>query len=198
MMNKRVRHTLLALAIAAPTAALATSQNYNYFEGGLALYPGFDSQDFIGVDLRGSFEINEDIFAFGGLKYLTDDLDLTAIHVGGGYRHAIDDATSVWGGVTLEYQDIDGGRQCFPTLPGNPCANNSVDDTSFGLRGGLRHQLNQDLEIGGSLRLITGDLDYVGITGTTRYKLNENLILLGELDIYDGELGLIGGVTFFY
>lgn len=198
MMIKNLRRTALALAIAAPSAVFASAQNYSFVEGGLALYPSFGNQDFIGVDLRGSYEINEDFFAFGGLKYLTDDIDLTAIHVGGGYRHAIDEATSVWGGLTLEYQDIDGGRECFNTGFGRQCVNNSFDDTSIGLRGGLRHQLNQDLEIGGSLRLVTGDLDYVGITGTTRYRLNDNLYLLGELDIYDGELGLIGGATFLF
>lgn len=186
---------LVAAAALLPTAVAAESLSYNYVEGGLALYPSFESQTFMGVDGRGSIAINENVFAFGGLKYLTDDVDLTALHVGGGYRHGLDAKTDVWGGVTIEYQDIDGGRQCFDTGFGVQCVSASFDDTALGLRGGLRHQLDDKLEIGGSARLITGDLDYVGLTGTARFAIRENLKLLGEVDLYDGELGLIGGVT---
>uniref|UniRef100_UPI003A8759F6 hypothetical protein n=1 Tax=Marinospirillum sp. TaxID=2183934 RepID=UPI003A8759F6 len=64
----------------------------------------------------------------------------------------------------------------------------------LGLRGGVRHQVQPDLELGGSLRLITGDLDYVGITGSVRYDLQPQFYLLGEIDLFDGDLGFIGGV----
>lgn len=174
---------LVAAAVLLPSAAMAQSLNYNYVEGGLALYPSWESQTFFGVDFRGSAAITDNVFAFGGLKYLTDDVDLTALHVGGAYRHGLDARTDLWGGVTLEYQDWNAGR------------GQSADDTAIGFRGGLRHQLNTDLEIGGGLRVVTGDFDYVGLTGTARYSLDRNLQVFAEVDIYDSEVGLIGGLT---
>lgn len=185
-MKKGLQGLIVATALL-PAAIAAESLSYNYVEGGLALYPGFESQDFIGVDGRASLAINENIFAFGGLKFLTDDVDLTALHIGGGYRHGLDAKTDVWGGVTIEYQEVDFSSAC------SFCG--SVDDTALGLRGGLRHQLNDQLEIGASARIVTGDLDYVGLTGTGRYAIQENLKLFGEVDLYDGELGLLGGIT---
>lgn len=63
------------------------------------------------------------------------------------------------------------------------------------IEGGLRHQLNNELEVGGSARIITGDLDYVGFTGTARYAIKRDFKLFAELDVYDSELGIIGGVS---
>ncbi|TVP60682.1 MAG: hypothetical protein EA349_01015 [Halomonadaceae bacterium] len=183
-----MKHSIqrLALIVAlCPAAAMASDLSYNYVEGGIALYPSADrSQDYVGFDSRLSAELTPEVFVFGGLKYLTDDVDYTAIHAGVGFQHGLNRQTSLWGGVTMEYQDFD--------FPGNL---GSVDDTSIGLRGGLRHQLNQDFEIGGSARVITGDLDYVGFAFTTRYALSRDLSFLGELDVFDGDLGIIAGVS---
>ena len=183
---KKVIQGLFFAAALLPAAASAENLSYSFVEGGLALYPDFDSQSFIGLDARGSVDIKNNIFAFGGLKYLTDDVDLTALHIGGGYRHSLDISTDLWGGVTIEHQDldIDSCRFC-----------DSVDDTALGLRGGLRHQVDEKLEVGGGARIITGDLDYIGLTGTARYAVQRDFKLFGEVDLYDGELGLIGGVT---
>lgn len=184
-MKKGLQGWLLAATLL-PAAASAESLSYNFVEGGLALYPSYESQTFIGFDTRGSVALNDKVFAFGGLKYLTDDADLTALHVGGGVRHGVDAKTDLWGGVTIEYQEIDYGSCTF-------CG--SVDDTALGLRGGLRHQVDEKLEVGGSARIVTGDFDYVGLTGTARFAIERDLKLFGEVDLYDGELGLIGGVT---
>lgn len=186
-----MKHHIQRLALIAalcPAAALANDISYNYVEGGVALYSSATraNQDFVGFDTRLAVEMTPEVFVFGGLKYLTDDFDYTAIHFGGGYQHSLNPQTSVWGGVTLEYQDFD-----VPSAFGG----GSFDDTALGLRGGLRHQLNQDLEIGGSARIITGDLDYVGFAFTSRYALNQDLSFLGELDVFDGDLGIIAGVS---
>jgi hypothetical protein len=181
VMKKSFQGCLLAAALL-PFTASAEGLSYNYVEGGLALYPSYESQTFIGFDTRGSLAINDQVFAFGGLKYLTDDIDLTALHVGAGVRHGVDAKTDLWGGVTIEYQEAEFGAA-------------SVDDTALGLRGGLRHQVDEKLEVGASARLITGDLDYIGLTGTGRFAIQQNLKLFGEVDLYDGELGLIGGIT---
>lgn len=186
MMKKTVT-ALAAAALIGPAVVSAQTLNYSYVEGGLAFYPGFENQDFMGLDLKGSYAITPEIFAFGGLKYLTDDVDLQAFHVGGAYRFAVDARTDVYGGLTIENQDIEvsaGGRTF------------SDSDTSLGIRGGVRHRLNEQLEIAGQIRLITGDWDYVGLTGTAQYFLSEQLGLIGEVDVYDGNLGLIGGARY--
>lgn len=175
---------LAACSLLLPAAAMAETLSYNYLEGGLALYPDFESEDLIGLDTRGSVLLHQNIFAFGGLKFLTDDVDLTAFHAGGGYRHGLDAKTDIWGGVTVEYQEYEWDR------------GGDVDDTGLGFRAGIRHQLTNDLELGIGGRAITGDLDYVGFTGTARYAIQPDMKLFAELDVYDGEPGILGGVSF--
>lgn len=175
---------LAAATLLLPTAGMAESLSYSYLEGGLAIYPDFESQDLLGLDTRGSVALHENIFAFGGLKFLTDDVDLTALHAGGGYRHGLDRNTDLWGGVTVEYQEYEWDR------------GGDIDDTGLGFRAGIRHQLNNDLEVGIGGRIVTGDLDYVGFTGTARYAIEPDFKLFAELDVYDGEPGVIGGATF--
>lgn len=185
---------VLAACLLAPLAASAQSLNYNYIQGGGALYPDFDGQDFIGVDVNGSILMTEDVFIFGGMKFLTDDVDLTAVHLGAGYRHALAAETDVYAGVTLEYQEIEATFVDPDTLEETTTA--SIDDTGIGLRAGLRHMLTDEFEVAAQVRLVTGDLDYFGVTGTAQYFLNRQVGLIGEVDIYDGEMGVIGGVRF--
>ena len=171
----------LLLAILSPVSFAARTLSYNYVKGSLCIYPDADyDQSFMGVELQGSYLITPEIFALGGLQYLTDDFDLTAIHAGAAYRYGLDNKTDIYGGLTIEHQDYDG----------------VFDDTALGLRGGIRHILNADWELGGQLRIVTGDLDYVGMRGTARYFIDEDLSLVGEVDVYDGDLGLLGGITY--
>lgn len=180
-----VKKKLLSLAVASLFVA-GTAQadlNYNYVEGGLGIWSP-SGQTFIGPDLRASFAATEDIFIYGGFRFLTDDIDYTNFHVGAGYRFGINDKTDIWGGANIEYQKFSNGG--------------SISDTGIALRGGIRHQLNNELELGGSLRLVTGDFDYLGLNGHARYKLADNLDFKGELDIQDGDLGLFAGVTYYF
>lgn len=186
------RHALLPACLAGaltmsllPATAAGQTHDYTFVQGGLAYYPGASihdtsSQDYVGVDLKGAYEITPDIFALGGLKYLNDDYSLTSLHAGGAYRVTIDERIDIYGGPTLEYQRLSNGG--------------SDTELGLGLRGGLRLQLNPELELGGEMRVVTGDADYVGLTGTAAYALNNETSVIAEADLYDGELGLIGGV----
>lgn len=192
---------LIALAVASCVASVNASAelSYNYVEGGLAMYPSADGdQSFIGLEGRGSMEISEELFGFGGLKYLTDDFDYMGLHVGGGYKVAIDNRTDVWVGGSLEYQKFDSPRRCAFGF----CVGGSENETSIGLRGGMRMEVNNQLEVAGSGRYVLGDFDHLGITGTARYMVQDNLVVFGEADFVTGEydlgLGLIGGITFFF
>ena len=178
-MKNGIKSLILAGVFASGTAA--AELNYTYVEGGLGILDGDFSQTYIGPDLRASYLINENVFAFGGLRLLTDDFDYTNFHVGAGYRQAIDARTDWWAGASLEHQDYD-----------------FSDDTAPAFRGGIRHQFSDEIELGASARLVTGDFDYFGLTGQARYKLQEDLSLTGEVDLQDGNLGLFGGVTYFF
>jgi len=94
----------LLLVTAMP--ALAQGPDYSLFEGGVALYPNFESEPVIGADLRASKALNTEYFAFAGFKALAGDVEVTALHAGAGYRHPLDHRTDAWAGVTAEYQDI--------------------------------------------------------------------------------------------
>ncbi len=185
-MTRRLLGCAALIGVLVPGLAGAQDINYNYIEGGLALYPGADDdQDFSGFDANGRFAVTHDVFVLGGFQYLTDDIDYTAFHIGGGYRFEIHPDTDMWGGLTIEYQEFD-----WPHGFGG----GSVDETSIGLRGGVRHRPDQDLELSGELRVVRGNLDYVGLRGTIHYSLQDQLGLVGSVDVFDGNLGLIGGV----
>lgn len=182
-----LKKTLGSVAIAglmAPALAGAQGLNYNYVQGGFGLYPSATDadQDFIGLDANARLALTEDVFLMGGFQYLTDDFDYTTFNVGAGYRFALDPSTDIWGGAGIEYQEFSNGA--------------SSDDVSLGLRGGLRHRLNPDLELSGSVRVVTGDFDYVGFRGTAQYFLRPDLSLVGAFDVFDGDPGLIAGARF--
>lgn len=189
-MKKIIIAMLAAGLIASATASAQTAPpaglNYNYVEANIAIYPDADGQDFVGPRVRGSFLVIPEVFLFGQFRYLTDDIDYTQAHLGAAYRHEVAPDTDVYGGVSVEYAEFD-----FPGPFG------SVDDFGFGLRGGIRHRLNDDFELGGEVRYVNigGDIDddYVGFTGTLQYFVNQHLGLIGEIDVEDGEIGFLGG-----
>lgn len=185
---------ILLACLSAPVWAQGPS--YSFAEAGLALYPNFESETLLGAQVRGSQTLDTQWFMFGGLKALTGDIDVTALHGGGGYRHSLDHRTDVWGGLALEYQEVE-VEQCVtdPVQRSTDCSDVSADDTAPGLRGGIRRQVHRDLEIGASARYVTGDLDYLGLTGTARYRWQRDLSVLAEADYYDGNFGVIGGLS---
>jgi len=182
-MRLDLKKPLLALTLF--SCASASALEYDYLEAAAAVYPSFDGQDYIGLDLRGSKQLDtldKNLFTYGGVKLLTDDVDLTAFHVGGAYRFVLEDLTHAWAGMSLDYQKFSNGG--------------SDSDLAFGLRGGVRHQASDDLELGASLRLISGSYDYLGLTGTLRHHWQDDLSWLLEADLYDGNLGLVGGIHY--
>lgn len=191
-MKNGLKGFLLATAMVSGTAS--ADLNYTYIEGGAAILSGDASQTYIGFDTRGSYLINDNIFAYGGFRMLSDDLDYTNWYLGAGYRHALDAKTDVWVGGNLEYQELE-NKVCNRFFG---CASASVDDTAPAARGGIRHQLNEKIEVGASARYVLGDADYIGLNGQGRYSIQENLSITGEVDLQDGNFGLFGGVTYFF
>lgn len=191
----RLKAAVLAAGLIAPGVALSAAPapdlSYRYLQGGIAYYPGFGDQDFVGADLRGVIAITPEIFLFGAFKYLTDDVDLKAGHVGGGYRLALGPETDVYGGLSAEYQRVEANVVDPDSLITE--RKRSTDDTSLGVRAGVRHLLVPQIEVGGEIRYVTGDLDYFGLAANIQYFINPRIGLIGEIDVYDDEMGVIGG-----
>ncbi|MDN3516733.1 hypothetical protein QWY84_03820 [Aquisalimonas lutea] len=183
-MLKKTLYTAVLAGLAVPAAAGAQEFSYDYVQGGWAVYPDADpgDQSYVGLDAEGRYALNQDFFLLGGFQYLTDDVDYTTFHGGGALRLPIDTRTDAWAGATIEYQDYDPGG----------------DDTSIGLRGGIRHMVNDDLEVSGELRAVTGDADYWGLRGTATYYVRSDLALSGSVDLFDGDPGLLAGARFMF
>ena len=189
-MNKTYRLAACAAVLAAPLAFASTAQaelaNDSWVEGGLVLYPSAGSiarsQDFIGPEVRGRVAVADDWFAYGGMQYLTDDVDFMTMHGGGAYRfpQLAQPDLEIWAGAGLEYARFSNGG--------------SHSDVGLGLRGGARYAVDERIELAGDIRVVTGDFDYVGLAGQMNYALSSDLDVYGRLDIFDGELGLGGGV----
>ncbi|MBK1734362.1 hypothetical protein CKO15_03490 [Halorhodospira abdelmalekii] len=178
--------------------------SYSYVDGGLAFYPSVDRQDLVGVNVTGSYAITPDIFAFGGFTYLTDDFDYTAAYGGGAYRFEVMPDFDVYGGLSLEYQKVEGEDRwrvggSYEWVDGEWRMRGgetrrvtwSEDDISLGIRGGARYLINDAFEVGGQARIVTGDWDYFGFNAYGQYHMTSNLGVVGELDIWDGDLGII-------
>ncbi|MDR2878009.1 MAG: porin family protein [Chromatiales bacterium] len=194
---KKLIAPLLAAGLVSPLAIGAQNSqdlNYNFAQGGIAFYPGFKGQDLLGIDAKGSVAINNSLFAFGGLKYLSDNVDLTAADIGAGYHYPVMRGTDVYGGVSLEYQK----RESRLVDPISLDTKITVSDsnTNVGVRAGVRHHLSDTVEVGGEARYVFGKLDYFGLTGSAQYFLTDQVGLVGEIDLYDGELGVIGSARY--
>lgn len=180
-----------------PFSSYAQSLHYNYVDAGLSIYPSAGSQTWVGPKARLSMSLTDEFFAFGELSYLTDDVDFTHLIGGAGYRHELDPGTDVWGGLGLVYSNYSFGEQCTTFNGQTFCVGgDSANDMALGLFGGVRHIHSEELELAGTVRMVTGDFDYVGLTGTARYQLDGGWTLVADLDLMDGDFGLFGGVHF--
>ena len=155
-----------ALLATLPMASNAANFNYNYGQ------IDYQSGDFDGFGVSGTFEINDEIFVRAGYIGATNDdagfdIDYTRISVGAGYHMPIitkTDTDAVFT-VSIVNEELDN-----PTLPGG-----SVDETGIMLTAGVRHNLNSDVELAGDLFYIDAlDGDF-GIYGEARYNINKDM-----------------------
>jgi len=94
-----------------------------------------------GLDLSGSYGIANNLFIYGGLEHLSGDVgatdvDLDIIKIGLGYHQPLQvQNTDLVLGFALLHADADPGG----------------DDSGFELRGGVRNQTTEQLELDGTL-----------------------------------------------
>jgi hypothetical protein len=139
-----------------------SSFNYRYAEGAILL------GDFDGLRVGGSFPIQGPWIALGRFDYMTEeegsvDVDVLLLSGGAGYVHTIDEKLDLIGSAEIEIGDIevDGGGD--------------DDDIGIRLRGGVRYQAHEKVELAGGLSFATVFDEELGIDGQALYAFNENI-----------------------
>ena len=144
--------------VGASSLVMADAVGPDRVEGGGALYPNFESELTLGGLFRGHSMLDEDWFGYAGVLGLEGDTQLIALHAGAGCRHPLDAATDIWGGPSLEYQDLTVEECAFSVQQGgNICSSVSEDEISIGMRGGVRHRFHRQIEGEVGAWVITGD-----------------------------------------
>lgn len=156
--------------------------DYDYADLGLSL------GDLTGLDVQGSYAINDNWLAVGRFSYLCDeqgvfDLDQTTLSVGGGYRYPLLEDLDLLGTAELEFGSIKlsaGG------------ASASDNEAGIRLRGGARYGINDRLEVFGGLGLRTiFDGEFVLDAGAL-YAFDETFSAFGKLELGDDTLFTLG------
>ena len=151
----------LALAAALPLSAQAGELSYSYVELDYARtnVDVFDADlDLDGFGIRGSVELGESFYGFGGYQQGNDeidglDLDFDTTQVGFGWRHALSDAADFNAELGWIHQNADLGENI--PLPGSGCGcggggsffpNASAEADGYRASIGLRGSLSDNFE----------------------------------------------------
>jgi hypothetical protein len=147
----------------APIYASSSPFSYTYVQGDFVRgdADGFDSGP-DGIDLRGSFGFQENLFVFGGLGHVSgdvggnNDFDVNTFDVGLGYHTPVSPTTDLVVGASLLHADSDTGG------PGD-----TSDGGGWGLQAGVRHLASEQCELDGAI----GYEDYSGSSSSTWLQL---------------------------
>lgn len=153
---------LVALLASLSWGTQAADFDYNYGQ------IGYQTGDYTGLALTGSFEINKDIFVLARYISMTNDelgfdLDYDEISVGAGYHMPIDKKTDAVITVSFSSGDVDAGVL------------GSDDDTGLFLTAGVRHNLNTQFELAGGIYHITTFDGDTGLQAEARYNINNKM-----------------------
>lgn len=157
--------------------ALAQDIDYTYVEGGFQTITGSPSPS--GVFVDGSYRITDEIYAAGGLQWLSaSGVDFNLLTLRGGYIFPLSDNMDVYAeGGLANARAKASVRTEFGSF------SSSVSDTGLLLGGGVRMALNEELEVHGGARLITTFSDEFYLTGGAAYEFMPNLRAVGSLSV---------------
>lgn len=151
---------LVALLASLSWGTQAADFDYNYGQ------IGYQTGDFTGLALTGSFEVNKDIFVLARYISMANDelgfdVDYDEFSIGAGYHMPINKKTDAVFTVSFSSGEFD-------APPGN-------DDTGVLLTAGVRHNLNTQFELaGGIYHISTFDGD-TGLQAEARYNINKKM-----------------------
>jgi len=175
-MKSAKKKDLVAVAMLLAFPTLAAAHNYTYIEGGF-LHRDFDPDrdDKNGFRVAGSINIISPIAAFAEYDHTGE---LHQLSVGGLFHVPLNHALDLNLGASVEHVDTD----------------HHGDDTGYGLRGGVRWQLdNAKLELSPELRYtdVLNSTDVSGRIGVL-YALTPELDLQGALQGGDDDRVEVG------
>ena len=153
-----------AIALLASLSLATHAADFNYSYGQL----GYETGDFEGLVLTGSYEINKDMFIIARYAALTNDdsvvdLDFDDISIGAGYHMPINKDMDAVFTVSLDDIEVDNA------------GGGTASDTGILLTAGVRFNLNEKIELaGGAFYNSTIDGDF-GIQGEVRYNINKTM-----------------------
>jgi opacity protein-like surface antigen len=175
---KRMIFLSSALCMLAPSALLA-DMRYNTFDASFVdveIDGGPANVDGDGIELGGSYELNDKFFLFG--RWQDQDLDFgidgRLLEIGAGLHHPLSATMDFVG--TLSYLDTELNA-----------GNLSADDSGLTVGGGIRARVADAVEIDASLKLIDFD-DSGSDTGVTlggRYYFSEKMAVGVGIDLSD-------------
>ncbi|PWK52973.1 outer membrane beta-barrel protein [Pleionea mediterranea] len=183
---------LLATSVIAAMASLSATANepsFNFVEGGYSEYEDAD-----GFMIRGNAELNKNFFVRGSYEGLSDDFsvlggpddtDFNTLTLGLGYKHALNNNTSLYS--HFSYLD-------FEVKSGDA----KVTDDGYQLGFGVRNQLSSVTQVYGEVthNSIDGN-SFTGLTLGLRQRLAENFgaYVEAKADDFDGD-GFGVGVSY--
>lgn len=180
---------LAALLAAAPFAATAGELNYNYVELGYANVDvdGVDL-DFDGFQLRGSVDVAENVYLFGGYGSATNDdfgidIDFNELQLGAGYRHGLSDRTDFIAELGYVSQEVEAEGESYDVDAGR-------------LSAGFRGLLTDNLEGLVKASYTDGnqnDGDF-SFTAGAQFKFTQTWGVVGELEAGDDVTKYLVGV----
>jgi len=154
-----------AIALLASLSLATHAADFNYSYGQL----GFETGDFEGLVLTGSFDVSKDIFIIAHYADTTDnilgvDVDYSEIGIGAGYHMPVNKDMDAVFTVSLVDGDIDG-----------PVPVVSDSDTGILLTAGVRYNLNEKVEFAGNVTYnSTLDIDF-GLQAEARFNINKTM-----------------------
>lgn len=176
-----MKKALLASAIMlASTTANAAGFGYSYLELGFGEADFADDVDGDALFFGGSAQLQRGLSALGSFYSLDFDNDADGEIITGGlqFNTPIGAKTDFVGSVQLVYVEVE--SPMLVRLGNNryQYSKYSTDDTGLLLRGGIRHAVQQNLQLEGDISYNTNDLwedDEVGIKAGVRFYADRQL-----------------------
>jgi hypothetical protein len=147
-MTSRSLRSLVACAALAPVLAQAEGLSYSYLEAGY-LSTDIDaiSEEVDGFTLRGSVELTERVFVFGGYTDQSAsvsglDVDAQSYALGAGYAWPLAPTTDVYGKLAYVSAEVDASGV------------GSADDDGYSLSLGLRGRVVEQFELEGAIHYV--------------------------------------------
>lgn len=167
-----------ALSFIAASVHAENSLQWNQASIGVASASIGDDISLSGIAFAGTKLMNDNVFLSGRFDSTSGDvirsgniidLELTRLSMGAGYRHALNEATDVFGRVTFE------SYQASASAPYRGFTLSAEDSTTgLALEGGIRSMVSPSIELGASITSISLSVD-AGSDGSDT-SLNANAI----------------------